>query len=364
MDPRIREQAEIIADHCVDLSAGDTVLVDAAPDADDLVVVLFELAGDRGAQPVLVRDRMGDRFRRAYLRNHEGEFEEPRHLRALYEELDVYIAIRSGENTAETADVDPATTAAYSRAHETLREIRLGTRWCLTQFPGSAFAQLADMSTAAYENFVWDATNRDWSAQREHQAQLVDRLADTEELRLRSGEDTDLRLSIAGRPLINDAAGHNLPGGEVFTAPIVESVEGAVRFDVPAVIQGREVEDVLLRFSDGRVVEHDAPEHRDLLTELLETDDGARRLGEIGIGMNRSIDRFTKNMLFDEKMGDTVHLALGMAYADTVPEGAERNESAIHQDLIVDMSEAASIAADGEVIQRDGTFAFEDGFGG
>jgi len=362
MDPRIREHAAIIVDHCVDLTAGDTVLIDAAPDADDLVVALFELAGDVGAQPILVRDRMGDRFRRAYLRNHDGEFEEPPHVRALYEEMDIYIAIRSGRNTAETADVDPATTAAYSRAQEAIREIRLATRWCLTQFPGSAFAQLAGMSTAAYQDFVWDAINRDWSAQRERQAKLVERLEEADELHLRSGESTDLQLSIAGRSMINDAASHNLPGGEVFTAPVVDSVAGTVKFDVPTVLQGREVEDVFLRFEDGRVVEHDAPEHRDLVTELLETDDGARRLGEIGIGMNRSIDRFTKNMLFDEKMGDTVHLALGMAYEDTVPEGSQRNESAIHQDFIVDMSQGATITVDGEVIQRDGTFVFEPGF--
>jgi aminopeptidase len=362
MDPRVREHADVIADHCVDLGAGDTVVIDAAPDADDLVVALFEQAADVGAHPVVTRDRMGDRFRRAFLRNHEGEFEEPRHVRALYEEMDVYVAIRSGENTAQTADVDPATTAAYNRAHQAIREVRLASRWCLTQYPGSGYAQLAGMSTEAYENFVWDATLRDWSAQHDHQAQLVERLEGADAVHLQSGDDTDLRLSIDGMTVINSAAGSNLPSGEVFTAPVVDSVEGTVHFDVPTMLQGREVDDVFLRFSDGRVVEHDAPEHRDLVTELLETDDGARRLGELGIGMNRSIDRFTKNMLFDEKMGDTVHLALGMAYADTVPDGRERNESAVHQDLIVDMSQDSSITVDGEVVQRDGTFVFEDGF--
>ncbi len=364
MDPRIREHADVIANHCVDLSAGDTLVVDAAPDADDLVVALFEAAADVGAHPLVTRDRTGGRFRRAYLRNHDGEFEEPPHVRGLYEALDVYVAIRSGDNVAETADVDPTTTAAYDRAHQALRELRLGTRWCLTQYPSPAHAQNAGMSTEGYENFVWDAVNRDWAAQRAHQEQLVDRLEPADEVRLVSGADTDLRLGIDGMILKNDDARHNLPGGEVFTAPVPDSVEGTVRFDVPTVLQGREVEDVSLRFAGGEVVEHDAPEHRDLVTEVLETDDGARRLGELGIGMNRAIDRFTKNMLFDEKMGDTVHLALGMAYADTVPEGRERNESAVHVDMIVDMSEDSRIELDGEVVQRNGTFVFEEGFEG
>ncbi|MDZ7701061.1 MAG: aminopeptidase [Halobacteriales archaeon] len=364
MDPRIREHADVIAEDCVDLGAGDTMVIDAAPDADDLVVALCERAGDVGAHPLVTRHRMGDRFQRAYLRNHDGGFEEPRHLRALFEEMDVYVAIRSGANAAETADVDPKTTAGYDRAHQALRELRLAGRWCLTQYPGPAHAQLAGMSTEAYENFVWDAINRDWDAVEAHQAQLVERLEGADEVRLRSGEETDLRLSIDGMTPINSAAGHNLPSGEVFTAPVVDSVEGTVRFDVPTMLQGREVHDVFLRFSGGRVVEHDAPEHRDLVTDVLDTDDGARRLGELGIGMNRAIDRFTKNMLFDEKMGDTVHLALGMAYADTVPAGRERNESAVHQDMLVDMSEDSTITVDGEVVQRDGTFAFEDGFDG
>ncbi|MFB6353747.1 MAG: aminopeptidase [Halobacteriales archaeon] len=364
MDPRVREHAAVIAEQCVDLSAGDTVIIDAEPDADDLVVALVELAGDVGAHPLVTRHRMGQRFRRAYIRNHDGDFAEPRHLRALFEELDVYVAIRSGANTAETSDVDPADQAAYDRAHREIRNVRLAKRWCLTQFPSTGYAQLAGMSTEGYEDFVWDAVLRDWDAQRAHQAQLVERLEAADEVRIRSGEETDLRLSVDGMPVINDAADNNMPGGEVFTAPVVDSVEGTVRFDVPTVLRGREVEDVFLRFEAGRVVEHDAPEYADLLAEVLETDDGARRLGELGIGMNRAIDRFTKNILFDEKMGDTVHLALGMAYEDTVGPGREQNESAIHEDLIVDMSEDSSIELDGEVVQRDGTFVFEDGFEG
>ncbi len=362
MDPRIREHAEIIANHSVDLEAGDNVVIDAHPVAEDLVVALHEVIGDRGANPLSVSQRTGKRAQRAYLRAADGEFETPSHEQALIDETDVYIAIRGSDNVTQTSDVDPAVTAAYSQAHKPILEERLSTRWCLTQYPAPANAQLAQMSTEAYETFVWDAVTKDWAAQRDHQEQMVEILDPADEVRIVSGEETDLTLSVAGNPTINDHGKHNLPGGEVFTAPIPDSVEGQVHFDMPLYHQGREITDAALEFEDGEVVAHAASANEDLLTEVLNTDDGARRLGELGIGMNRAIDRFTYNMLFDEKMGDTVHLAIGRAYDDTVGEANAQNESAIHVDMIVDMSENSRIEVDGEVVQRDGTFRFEDGF--
>jgi aminopeptidase len=178
-------------------------------------------------------------------------------------------------------------------------------------------------------------------------------------------EDTDLTMSIEGRVAVNSAASveydsHNLPSGEVFTAP--EATEGEVYFDVPMTISSRRVRDVHLTFEDGEVVDHSAAQGEEALTEALETDDGARRLGELGIGMNRGIDRFTDSILFDEKMGDTVHLALGRAYESNFPGGqeAEANDSAVHVDMITDVSEDARLEVDGEVVQRDGTFRWEE----
>ena len=180
-----------------------------------------------------------------------------------------------------------------------------------------------------------------------------------------------MRSTRTGRPsastnpgwsTLNDYAEKNLPGGEVFTAPVVDSVEGEVLFDMPLYHQGREITDAHLVFEDGEVVEHAAADNEGLLTEVLNTDPGASRLGELGIGMNRDIDTFTYNMLFDEKMGDTVHMAIGRAYQECVGEGREANESAVHVDMIVDMAEESFIEVDGEVVQRNGTFRFEDGF--
>jgi aminopeptidase len=241
---------------------------------------------------------------------------------------------------------------------------RLGDRWTLTQHPTPADAQLAELSTETYENFVYDAILRDWEEQREFQEHMLEILDAGEEVRIVSGDTTDVRMSVAGNKAINDTNSNNIPGGEVFTAPIPDSVEGEVLFDKPVYRRGKEVTDARLVFENGEVVEYSASKNEGVLETILDTDAGARRLGELGIGMNRSIDRFTYNMLFDEKMGDTVHMAVGRAYDANVGEGNEANESATHVDMIVDMSEDSFIEVDGEIVQRNGTFRFEDGFEG
>lgn len=361
MDPRIRRHASIIVNHSVDLQPGENVVITAPSDAADLAVALHEAVGDAGGIPVYLTD--SDRADRAYLRAAGAEgVETPEHLLELYEETDVLIRVRGGENVTETSDVTPETMAANRRVNKPVQEVSLSKQWCLTQFPSASFAQLAEMSTEAYEDFVWDAIDKDWEAQREHQQQLVEILDPASEIRIKSGETTDLTMSVDGMCTQNDHAEHNLPGGEVFTAPVPDSVEGEVLFDMPLYHQGREVEGARLVFVDGEVREHSADTNEDVLTAVLETDEGARRLGELGIGMNRDIDRFTYNMLFDEKMGDTVHMAVGTAYGDTVGANRERNDSAVHVDMIVDMSEESFIEVDGEVVQRNGRFVFEDGF--
>lgn len=364
MDPRIRQHAEIIVEHSVSLEPGDNVIIDAHPVADDLVIALHELIGERGANPLRVSDRTDKAARRAFLTSHDGEFDVPSHVLALMEETDVYIAIKGDVNVTEEADVDPAINSAYRAANRPILNERLSKRWVLTQFPAAGNAQLAGMSSPEYENFVWDAITKDWSEQHDLQAEMVERLDAADEVRIVSGETTDVTMSVDGNVTRNDSAQHNLPGGEVFTAPVPDSVEGEVLFDMPLYYQGREITGVHVVFEDGVVIEHSAEQNEEVLTEAFETDAGARRLGELGIGMNRDIDRFTYNMLFDEKMGDTVHMAVGRAYEDTIGAGNEQNESAIHIDMIVDMSEDSRIELDGEIVQRNGTFVFEDGFGG
>jgi len=361
MDPRIREHARILVDHSASIEPGDNVLVTAPPVAEDLAVALYEELGKRDANPM--RMGGGSRATRAFLKAADPEaFELPKHTLAAVSEADAAIRVRADRNTNEQGDVEPEVNTAFQKVRQPISEEMMDKRWVLTQHPAPGNAQDAEMSTAEYADFVYEAVNKDWEVQREHQAQMVEILDTGSEVHIQSGEETDLHLSVDGMKTQNDDAEHNLPGGEVFTAPVPDSVNGTVLFDMPLMAQGREITDVFLEFEDGEVIDHAAEKNESVLSAVLETDDGARRLGELGIGMNRSIDQFTYNMLFDEKMGDTVHLALGRAYGDTVGPDREQNESAIHMDMIVDMSEQSSITVDGEVVQRNGTFVFEDGF--
>jgi aminopeptidase len=358
MDTSVRKHAEIVVDHSTGVEEGDMVVISAPPVARDLAVALHEAVGERGAVPHYTCS--DSRAQRAYLRASD-DFATAEHTKALYEAADVLVRVRADRNATETSDVAPEANAAHSRANQPVQEVALSKRWCLTQYPAPGNAQLAEMSTEAYADFVHEAVSKDWDAQREHQAQMVEALDDADTVRIVSGDGTDLELSLAGNHTVNDYAEHNLPGGEVFTAPVVDSVEGTVHFDMPLYHQGREVEDVRLVFEDGAVVDHEAGKNEAVLTEVLETDDGSRYLGELGVGMNRNIDQFTYNMLFDEKMGDTVHLALGRAYEECVGADNEANDSAVHVDMIVDMSEDSRVEVDGETVQRDGAFRFEDG---
>lgn len=357
MDPRVREHAATIADHSTDIQEGDNVVILAPSIARDLVTALHEEAGNRNANPVVL---MSDStFRRAYLTARGGDFQEKSHKKALIEAADVIILVRGERNAAEMSGVDPEVISASRKANEEILQERLRKRWCLTQYPAQGNAQRADMRTDEYRSFVWDAINKDWEEQRRYQAKLVDILEETDTIRITSGDETDIEMSIAGNAVQNDFAEQNLPGGEVYTAPVVDSVNGTVLFDKPLIYNGREISDIYLEFEDGIVSSYSAEINESLLETILTTDEGSDKLGEVGFGMNSDITEFTYNMLFDEKMTDSIHLALGNAYEDTVGDENTRNDSAIHQDMIVDMSDDSSIRADGDVIQKNGTFVFE-----
>ncbi|GAA0224934.1 aminopeptidase [Halobacterium noricense] len=360
MDSRIRKHAEIIVDHSLDIDAGDDVVLRVPSVADDLAIALSELLGERGAFPLVTAGRR-DRKRAAFLNSIDPDnLDTPEHERALFEAADAVVHVRAHENASDMSDVDAETHAAYNQVYQPVQQEILSARWCLTQHPSPGSAQLAEMSTDSYEEFVYGAMNKDWDEQRKFQQEMVEILDAGDEVRIVSGDTTDLTMSVTDMKTINDHGKNNLPGGEVFTAPVPDSVEGEVLFDKPLVHQGHIVEDVWLKFEEGEVVDFSAEKNEEVLAGVLDTDEGARRLGELGVGMNRDIDRFTYNMLFDEKMGDTIHLAIGKAYDICVPETGEQNESAVHVDMIVDMSDDSRIEVDGEVVQRDGTFTFEE----
>ncbi|WP_247729634.1 aminopeptidase [Halovivax limisalsi] len=359
MDARIRRHAELLVDHCTDVGADDDVIIAAPTQATDLVVALYERLGERGARPRTWWQNQ--RASRAYHRTMDVEDYRPtRADRSAMAAADVAILIDGRTNASELSDVDPAKRAAVSRARKPILRERLdGTRWVITKHPTPADAQRAGMSTAAWADLIYDAIDVDWDAIREHQSTLAAVLDDASTLRLVVGERTDLQLSIDGMAALNDDGRENMPGGEVATVPVVDSATGTVAIDFPVRESGREIRDARLTFDDGTVVEADASRNAALLRHVLDTDDGARRLGEIGIGTNPGIDRITHTVLLDEKMAGTVHVALGEAMSECVPDDRTYNESARHVDMLVDVSEDARLEADGDVIQRNGEFVID-----
>jgi aminopeptidase len=358
MDERIKKHADIIVNHSTNIQEGDMVVISASPEATDLVQEIYSLIGEIGAVPHL-KMRFPEATSRYYESVTEDKIFESEHSKALWEKTDVSISIRGSSNTKSMINVPSELQIANSKLNNDTREIRLDTRWLLTQYPTDSSAQEADMSTREYADFVYDAVIKDWDEQKEFQSQMCDILNDGKKVRIVSGDKTDITMRIDGMNAINDYGEHNMPAGEVFTAPVKESVNGSVLFDMPLLTQGRELQDVYLEFEDGKVVDYSASKNEDVIESILNTDDGSRYLGELGIGMNRGIDEFTYNMLFDEKMGDTIHLALGRAYKDNVGEDREQNLSAVHLDMIVDMSENSYIEIDGEKVQENGNFIFE-----
>ena len=268
------------------------------------------------------------------------------------------ISINAPANTRALASVDPGLIARAGKARLPVQEARLKTRWCSTVWPTPALAQQASMGDDEYAAFVGRALFLDrpdpaaaWRSLSERQQQLVERLARARQVRIEA-DGTDLRLGVGGRTWVNSDGKRNMPSGEVFTGPIENSANGSVRFTVPTGPRGVEVSGVELTFRDGEVVAASAERGQAYLEEALRTDDGARFVGELGIGTNEGIDRPTGLILLDEKMAGTVHLALGRSY----PETGGRNSSALHWDLICDLRRGGRLTVDEQVINEDGTF--------
>jgi aminopeptidase len=279
-------------------------------------------------------------------------------------EADTTIVVLASTNSRSQSGIDPGRQAVWDRARAALRQTaaeraaRGERRWCLTLFPTAAYAQDADMATDDFARFIASACMLDrpdpiaaWRELHARQARMIASLRERNEIHLQA-PGTDLRLSVGGRAWVNSDGKRNFPSGEVFTGPIEDSVQGHVAFTYPVVTNGREIADIRLRFSDGVVVDASAGKNEAFLIESLDTDPGARRLGEFAFGTNTGISRWTKNILLDEKMGGTVHMALGSGY----PETGSTNRSAIHWDLICDIREGGRVTADGEVVLENGEY--------
>jgi aminopeptidase len=269
-----------------------------------------------------------------------------------FDNADGWISIEAPENTRELTNL-PAERLARLQSGLRPHLERMFThelKWVGCQYPTPSLAQEAGLSLQEFEDFLYGACLLDWDAERERMSRYAQQFDDAEEVRL-VGAGTDIRIGVAGRPALVDAGGANMPGGEFFLSPVEDSAEGEIVFgEFPAVYNGREVAGIALRFEAGRVVEASATANEEFLLEMLDIDEGARRLGELGIGCNPGITRYMKNTLFDEKMDGTAHLALG----NGLPEVGGTNVSQLHWDIVKDLRQGGRIELDGQVVQEDG----------
>jgi len=359
IDEQIGELARVLVDYSIEAGEGDQVLVSGEVGAGPLIRTLFTRLLQVGATPVtqISLPGMQELFFEYAQEPHYQEI--PSVTRAITEGVDAMVMIHSPSNTRALANVDPSKQQALQRRNKPLSEIALEKgRWVVTLFPTEALAQEAHMGLSEYEEFVFEAMGlneedavRFWSEKSAEQERLKGRLEEAREIRI-VGPETDLTLSVEGRTFVNSAGRRNMPCGEVFTGPIEDSANGTVYFGVPAAIAGREISGARLRFEEGKVVEASAQKGEEYLMSLLDADAGARYLGELGIGTNYGIHRASANILFDEKLGGTVHLAIGRSYAET----GGKNDSSVHTDLVCDLRQGGELYADGELIQQNGRF--------
>ena len=363
-DPRVAAVANVLVQYSIDLKPGQLVQIDAKLEGTPLAIALYEAILRAGGHPWL---DLGIEETQELFYTHAAEHQLTYYsdfLKQANEEIDASITIWTDANSKRLNNVDAAKQARRAKAMHPINNRlfeRMSTkelRWVGTAYPTNSAAQTAEMSLRDYENFVYGAclvAEEDpiaaWKAVSVEQQRLIDWLATRNEIHLQ-GEDTDLRVTYAGRTWENCDGHENFPDGEIFTGPIEDSVEGHIRFSYPACYRGRQVEDVRLWFEKGKVVKATAAKNEAFLHEMLAIDDGAKFVGEFAFGTNYGIRTFTGDTLFDEKIGGTVHLALGKGFLET----GSKNDSAIHWDMVCDLRRGSTVHVNGELFSKDGQF--------
>ena len=360
-DLRITRVAQTIVQYSVNLKPAERFLVLTSVPGLPLAREVYREALALGALPV-VRTLHPELDELLYRHGNDEQVRfVPEHDRQELESLNARLVIRGEENVMTLAGADPARLTVGRQARRPLLERMMARKAagelknCLTQYPTNGSAQQAGMSLADYEEFVFRACFADrpdpvaaWRELSREQQTFVDFLNKVETLKV-EGPGTELTLSVCGRKWVNSDGKANFPSGEVFTSPVEDTVNGRIRFDVPTLFSGKAVEGIELEFRDGKVVSASAERGDEMLQSALDTDEGSRLLGEFAFGLNYGIDRPTRNILFDEKMGGTIHLAVGAGY----PETGSRNRSAIHWDMIKDMKHG-KVHADAKLVYEDG----------
>ncbi len=366
-DPRIEKLADVLVNYSVAVQPGDKVAIRGGFMAEPLLTAVYAKVLQAGGHPfpwVPLPDAAELLFR--YGSDEQLQYV-PEPIKLVVETFDAMIAIMATANTKALSQVDPAKMMLRNRSETELMKIYMQRmsegklRTVGTLFPTQAYAQDAEVSLAEYENFVYSACLPDmddpvgyWKRISAQQQKLVDWFKGKQKVRV-LGPETDLRMDISGRVFVNCDGRQNMPDGEVFTGPVEDSVEGHVYFSYPAIEQGREVAGIRLWFEKGKVVKASAQKNEEFLLKMLDTDEGARRVGEFAIGTNTGIAQFTKQILFDEKIGGSFHMALGAS----IPESGGVNESAIHWDMICDLRQGGEIWVDEQLAYKDGQFVID-----
>lgn len=354
-DPRVKKLAAILVKHSLKVKKNEVVLIVSSTElAKPLVLEVFREVMLAGGHPLtsVGFEETQNLFYEMASKAQLNHFPKTRMYEA--KNIDCVVNIRATANKKSMSNVNPSLISERSKVLRPIgEEIVNKKRWVLTNYPTNALAQEADMSLSEYEDFLYGATNIDWNKVKKEEMKLKRRLDRAKEIRI-VGKDTDLAISINGREAMPCYGDRNIPDGEVFLSPVEDSAEGYIFYEMPAIYQGREVTGIRLKFRDGKVVDASADKNEKFLITMLDTDRGARYLGEVGIGVNYGIKKFSKDILFDEKIGGTVHLAVGRSYEDA----GGKNVSAIHWDMIKDLRKKGAIYLDGKMIQKNGKFLF------
>ncbi|MCF8009390.1 MAG: aminopeptidase [Halanaerobiales bacterium] len=364
INPVYEKYADVLVDYSVEVKKGDKVLIQGTMAAEPLLKAIYTKVLKNGGNPLVIPSfEEQEELYFEYASEEQLNYQSP-FLKHIIENIDASISILANYNTKSKTNIDPKKMQKRSLANKEIMEIHMkrasegDLNWTLCQFPTSADAQEAKMSLKDYEEFVFQACHlfeddpvAYWEELGKELTRIADYLNDVKEIHYKS-DDTDIKFNVEGRLWVPDKGKENYPGGEVFTGPVEDSAEGHIRFSYPGIFQGKEIEDIRLTFKKGKVVDASAEKGEELLKTLLDTDQGSKYLGEVAIGCNNGIDQFSRNMLFDEKIGGTVHLAIGRSY----PETKGKNESTIHWDMLCDMSDGGEIFADGKLIYEDGEF--------
>ncbi|HEX2768079.1 MAG TPA: aminopeptidase [Geobacteraceae bacterium] len=357
-DPRVKELAGVLVNYSTRVKKGDVVLISASGfEAAPLVQELYTLCMERGAAYVEYEFTVPEINRHFYNKATKRQLSYfPEHKLDFMEKATVYIAISAGENSMVMAQANQANMIAWSKVVRPIIDQRVKhTRWVITRYPTHGAAQEARMSLQEYEDYLFSACCIDWNTESKKQEKLKRLMDKADRVRIIAA-DTDLSFSIRGMPGIKCDGRYNIPDGEVFTAPVRDSVEGYITYNCPTLYQGKEFNSIRLEFTKGRIVKASAPGMDQFLNKVLDTDEGARYIGEFSIGVNPGITQPMRNILFDEKIFGSIHFTPGQCY-DECDNG---NRSAVHWDMVKILKGDGEIRFDDQPIQKDGRFVHKD----